>query len=263
MRIAFRFKTVPFIATLLLVVLGIALGRWQDGRAEEKLAVAAELAGGSTAAPLVIGAAPLAPEQAQFRRVSATGTFVADWPVYLDNRPHDGRAGFYVLMPFRIQGTAMHVLVARGWLPRDAADRQRIATYPTPTGTVTIEGVAKPNAGHVMELGEAPPLAAGAIVQNADVARVAAASGLQLQPFVLEQTSSDGSEGMLLRDWPRPDLGVDKHRGYAFQWYALALTAFLFFIISGTISGQRSGNSSGKNGGESSGTERSGTKDNQ
>jgi len=241
MRIAFRFKTVPFIATLLLVVLGIALGRWQDRRADEKLAVAAELAGGSAGAPLVLGAAPLRPEQAQFRRVSATGTFVSGWPVYLDNRPHDGRAGFYVLMPFRIDGTAMHVLVARGWLPRDAVDRQRIASYPTPSGVVTIEGVAKPNAGHVMELGDAPPLAAGAIVQNAGVAQVGAASGLQLQPFVLEQTSADGSEGVLLRDWPRPDLGVDKHRGYAFQWYALALTALLFFIISGLKNGKSSG----------------------
>ncbi|MBB3224633.1 SURF1 family protein [Pseudoduganella umbonata] len=241
MRIAFRFKTVPFIATLLLVVLGIALGRWQDRRADEKLAVAAELAGGSAGAPLVLGTVPLAPEQAQFRRVSATGSFVAGWPVYLDNRPHEGRAGFYVLMPFRIQGTAMHVLVARGWLPRDAAERQRIAPYPTPSGPITIEGVAKPNTGHVMELGDAPPLAPGAIVQNAGVAQVAAASGLQLQPFVLEQTSADGSEGVLLRDWPRPDLGVDKHRGYAFQWYALALTAFLFFIISGLKNGKSSG----------------------
>ncbi|GGY17182.1 SURF1 family protein [Massilia dura] len=238
MRIAFRFKPVPFVATLLLVVLGIALGQWQDRRADEKVAVATELAGGSAAAPLVAGAAPIPLAQAQFRRVSATGTFV-DWPLYLDNRPHDGRAGFYVLMPFRIQGTAMHVLVARGWLPRDAADRQRIAAYPTPQGPVTIEGVAKPTAGHVMQLGEAPALTAGAIVQNADVAQVAAASGLAMHPFVLEQTSADGSEGALLRDWPKPDLGVDKHRGYAFQWYALALTAFLFFIISGFRSGRK------------------------
>lgn len=238
MRIAFRFKPVPFVATLLVVALGIALGRWQDRRAEEKIAVATELAGGSAAAPLVAGAVPIAPEAAQFRRVRATGRFV-DWPVYLDNRPHGGRAGFHVLMPFRIDGTAMHVLVARGWLPRDPADRQRIAPYPTPPGSVTIEGVAKPNAGHVMQLGEAPAPAAGAIVQNADVAQVAAASGLRFQPFVLEQTSADGSEGVLLRDWPRPDLGVDKHRGYAFQWYALALTAFLFFIISGFRSGRK------------------------
>jgi cytochrome oxidase assembly protein ShyY1 len=156
-------------------------------------------------------------------------------------------------MPFGFHGSAMLVLVARGWLPRVAADRQRIAPYPTPAGTVTIEGVAKPTAGHVMELGEAPPLAAGAIVQNAGVAQVAAASGLALQPFVLEQTSADGSEGALLRDWPRPDLGVDKHRGYAFQWYALALTALMFFIISGLKGGKNGGKSSGKSSGTKTG----------
>lgn len=236
---AFRFKTVPFVAMLVLVAGGIALGRWQDGRAAEKQALAAQLHAGGDAAPLVAGAAPIPLHEAQFRRVRATGAFVAGWPVYLDNRPHNGRAGFYVLMPFRIAGTPLHVLVARGWLPRDALDRQRIPSYPTPAGDITIEGVARPNAGHVMQLGDAPALAPGAIVQNADVAQVAAASGLALQPFVLEQTSADGSEGMLVRDWPAPDLGVDKHRGYAFQWYALAAMAFLFFLFSGLRRGTR------------------------
>ncbi len=230
---AFRFKIVPFVAMLVLVVAGIALGRWQDGRAAEKEALAGLLQAGGDTAPLTVGAALVPLHEAQFRRVTVTGSFVANWPVYLDNRPNNGRAGFYVLMPFRIAGTAMHVLVARGWLPRDPADRQRIPAYPTPSGTVTIEGVARPTAGHVMQLGDAPALTPGAIVQNADVAQVSAASGLALQPFVLEQTSSDGSEGGLVRDWPAPDLGVDKHRGYAFQWYALAAMAFLFFIFSG------------------------------
>ena len=239
MRIAFRFKAVPFAAALVVVALGVALGRWQDRRADEKLAVAHELASGSAGAPLVVGDGPLPLERAQFHRVTATGTFVADWPVYLDNRPLNGRAGLTVLMPFRIDGSATHVLVARGWLPRDAADRQRIPPYPTPPGTITITGVAKPTAGHVMQLGDAPPLKPGALVQNADVAQVAEASNLRLQPFVLEQTSADGSETVLVRDWPQPDLGVDKHRGYAFQWYALALTAFLFFIINGLRGGTK------------------------
>ena len=36
------------------------------------------------------------------------------------------------------------------------------------------------------------------------------------------------SEG-LRRDWPEPTTGVDKHYGYAFQWFGLcALIALLF-----------------------------------
>jgi surfeit locus 1 family protein len=239
MRIAFRFKAVPLVAMLVLVALGIALGRWQDRRASEKLAVAQELASGGAAAPVVVGGAPVSTAALLYRRVRVTGTFVRDWPIYLDNRPHGGRAGFVVLMPLRVEGSPMHVLVARGWIPRDAADRTRIAPYPTPAGTVTLEGVAKPGAGNVMQLGESAPIRPGAIVQNAALDDVMHAGGMALQHFVLEQTSRDGSETALLRDWPAPDLGVDKHRGYAFQWYALAAMAFLFFIFSGIRSGTK------------------------
>lgn len=238
MRIAFRFKLVPFIATVVLVVLGIALGQWQTRRAEEKLALQAKLAAATAQAPLPLDGAAVTLAQAQWRRVTVRGTFVADWPVYLDNRPHGGQAGFYVLMPLRIEGSKRHVLVLRGWLPVDPAQRQHVLPYATPTGTVTLEGIARRDAGHVLQLGTAVPPAAGAIVQNADVAQVASASGLALLPFVVQQTSS--TTDSLVRDWPAPELGVDKHRGYAFQWYALALTAFLFFVITGILSGRSS-----------------------
>ena len=226
----FRFQLLPFAAMLLVVALGLAAGRWQTGRAHEKEALAARLAAGAVAAPVELGAAPARAGALEFRRLRLTGEWVANWPLYLDNRPYQGRAGFYLLMPFKLAGSNMHVLVARGWLPRDMADRNKLPEVSTPSGTVRIEGVARLNAGHVMQLGEVT-LAPGAIVQNADAAAVAAASGLAFQPVVLEQASAD--DPALVRDWPAPSLGIDKHRGYAFQWYALAAMAFLFFVITG------------------------------
>lgn len=224
---------------LLLVVLGISLAQWQQRRGDEKIARAARLAAGNLAAPLALTAAPLSLADAQaieYRRVTVTGHFVPAWTVYLDNRPHQGQAGFHVLTPFQIDGSRMHVLVAQGWLPRNNAERTRIPDYATPAGTVTITGIARLTAGHVMELGTAPPLAPQAIVQNADIGQLAQASGLALQPLVIEQTAvgAMAPSGQLpVRDWPAPDLGADKHRGYAFQWYALALMAFLFFVFTG------------------------------
>ncbi|GGY81255.1 SURF1 family protein [Pseudoduganella plicata] len=237
MRIAFRFKLIPFVATMLLVALGIALGQWQTRRADDKLAMQAKVAAANTQAPLRLDGTPVDIAQAEWRRVSVSGTFVAGWPVYLDNRPQAGRAGLYVLMPFRIDGSDSHVLVLRGWLPVDAAHRGRIAPYATPARRVTLEGIARCDPGHVLGLGTDARLAPGAIVLNADVAGVATASGLRFQPFVLQQTS--GGTDTLVRDWPAPALGIEKHRGYAFQWYALALTAFLFFVITGFLSGRK------------------------
>ncbi|PIG27319.1 cytochrome oxidase assembly protein ShyY1 [Janthinobacterium sp. 35] len=229
---------------LLLVALGVSLAQWQQRRGDEKVARAARLEAGNLAAPLALSAAPLRPADAQaieYRRITVTGRFVPAWTVYLDNRPYKGQAGFHVLTPFQIDGSAMHVLVAQGWLPRNNAERTRIPDYTTPAGTVTISGIARLNAGHVMELGTAPALAPHAIVQNADITQLAQASGLSLQPFILEQTvavvdrtaTAPASSQLPVRDWPAPDLGADKHRGYAFQWYALALMAFLFFVFTG------------------------------
>lgn len=236
---AFRFRLIPFLATLVLVAIGISAGRWQDGRAAQKLALEARLAAGNAAAPLALGGTLVAAADVEFRRVRLQGEWVAGWPVYLDNRPHGGRPGFYLLMPLRLAGSDMHVLVARGWLPRDMADRSKLPQYATPAGPVVVEGIARLAPGHVMQLGEAPPLAAGAIVQNADAAAVAAATGWRFQPIVVEQSTPDAAPGkgaapeVLVRDWPAPALGVDKHKGYAFQWYALAAMAVLFFVFTG------------------------------
>lgn len=232
----FRFRPVPFVATLLLVALGIALGRWQDGRALEKAQRQAMLAERGQAAQLVPDAARVRPETAEYRRVRATGTWVPQWAIYLDNRPLQGRAGFYVLMPLRLAGSDMHVLVARGWLPRDPARRDRIAPYPTPAGQVTVEGIALASMGRVMQLGEPPSIRPGAILQNLGPDAFALASGFKVQPFFVQQEC--GADDALVRDWPQPSLGIDKHKGYAFQWYALAAMALAFFVITGFRSGK-------------------------
>ena len=42
-------------------------------------------------------------------------------------------------------------------------------------------------------------------------------------PVVIEATEGAG-EG-LVREWPRPDTGAEKHRIYMMQWYAFAALA--------------------------------------
>lgn len=232
MRLRFRFRLIPFVATVLVVALGIALGNWQTRRATEKTALQARLTERSSQAPLMLtGAISAVPQE--FRRVSVRGQFVAGFPVFLDNRPNQGRAGYVLVMPFRIEGTGRYVLVARGWLPRAAGAAGRLPAYQTPAGSTTLEGVIRPDLGHVMQLGTAPPLAPGAMVQNVSVAEMARASNLPLLPYFVEQTGPWQPGEALVRDWPAPALGVEKHRGYAFQWYALATMAVLFFVITG------------------------------
>lgn len=234
MRFSFRFRLVPFLAMLVVAAIGVALGQWQLMRATEKEAVEKRIEAREKDPPLLLDgpAASTADADAlEFRTVAVRGEFLPGWTLYLDNRPHEGKPGFHVITPLKIAGSSRHILVARGWTARDVADRSRIPEIATPAGMVEVRGRVRRHASRLLQLGQPVPLKPGAIVQNLDVAQLAQASGLEVEPFIIEQTSS--VDDRLMRDWPRPSLGIDRHYGYAFQWFALAATAFLFFVVTG------------------------------
>lgn len=200
----------------------LALGNWQTRRAEQKLALEAQWDAAARRAPQRIDAQGLAALAAHLpARVALRGRFLHDRTVWLDNRQHEGRPGFWVLTPLQLDGADVVVLVNRGWAPRNNLQRSALPPVGRPDGELTIEGLALPQAPRLLELGTgaaSDPLPA--IWQNLDYDAFERVSGLAVARLVVQQTSSldDG----LLRDWPRPDAGVDKHRGYALQWYSLA-----------------------------------------
>lgn len=234
MPFSFRFRLVPFIAMLVVAIIGILLGQWQLQRAADKEAIEQRIAERATAPPLRLDAvvASVADADAlEFRQAVVRGEFVPGWTIYLDNRPHEGKPGFHVITPLKIAGSSRHIMVARGWIARAVADRSRIPQIATPAGIVEVTGSVRRHAGRLLQLGQPAPLKPYAIVQNLDAAQLAQASGLEIEPFIVEQTS-DGNDG-LVRAWPRPSQDKDRHLGYAFQWFALAATAFLFFVVTG------------------------------
>jgi len=228
----------PTAAAVVVIAVTCALGNWQLNRAHEKLAHAARLEALAAQPPVVLIAAPLS-QAVTDRAVRVTGRFDTAHTVLLDNRPHgngsDTRAGFLVLTPLQIRGDAgamRSVLVLRGWLPRDAQDRLRIAPFPTPDGEVTLEGTALAAVPKVYSLGQAASAEAGnKIRQNVDLAAFAAELGLPLQPLVIEQRTDTGDG--LARDWAPADFGADRHYGYAFQWFGLAALTLVLVIVLG------------------------------
>jgi surfeit locus 1 family protein len=158
------------------------------------------------------------------QRAAVQGVWVADKTVFLDNRQMNAKVGFFVLTPLRLTGSTDVVWVQRGWIPRNFEDRALLPRVATPEGVVTVEGRIAPPPSKLYELGASP---SGPIRQNLDLEQFKAESGLPLLPVTLQQTGL-ASEG-LLREWPAANLGMDKHYGYAFQWFALAaLIAFLY-----------------------------------
>jgi len=213
---------VVLLAALLGAGVTARLGVWQLDRAAQKNTLQAALDGRRTLPPLAT--AELATNEAQastqhYRPIVAEGRWVADHSVYLENRQMNGRPGFYVVTPLLLaDGSA--VAVQRGWLPRDAADRTKIAAPVTPDGPVRVAGHIAPPPGRLYDFGGA---AGGAIRQNLDLAAFAVELHRPLRPLSIVQddgplTPQDG----LLRQWPRPAADVQKHYGYAFQWFAMA-----------------------------------------
>ena len=231
MRMSFTFRFIPFLAAVVVALIALSLGNWQSRRAEEKQRLASEQTLQAALPPLDMQLLNEGKAPAYFRSVQMTGSFIAQWPIYLDNRPYQGKAGFYLLMPFKLKDSEKILLVMRGWLPRDAQNRVQLPIIPTPQGVLQLEGKVRESVGHVMQLGSEPALQSGVIRQNLEVTELSKASGLKLENFIIEQISD--TEDGLIRDWPQPSLGMEKHRGYAFQWYGLAVTALLFFIATG------------------------------
>ena len=213
----FRPRWWAFLLALTACGALLLLGNWQTRRASEKRQLAASFELAERTAPIPIPFAPARADALVLKHLEARGEFVPKFTVLLDNKVYKGRVGYFVVTPLKISGSELHVLVNRGWLPAGAR-REDIPAPITPAGTVSIEGIGLAHAPRVLSSGQGKP--EGKVWQglaNEDFARW---SGLALQPVFLEQRSAlnDG----LVRDWPRPDFGIDKHESYAMQWYLIA-----------------------------------------
>ena len=137
----------------------------------------------------------------------------------------NARVGFYVVTQLRLVKSQKVILVQRGWVPRDFTDRQHLPLVQTPTGLVQLSGRIALAPSKLYELGES---SAGPIRQNLDLTQLRVETGLPLLEVTVQQTG-EPSEG-LLREWPQPASCVEKHYGYAFQWFGLSALIVLLYV---------------------------------
>lgn len=227
--------------------IGISAGLWQMSRAAGKIEKAEKLASQIALPPLNLNTkAKWTLAEADSRRLAVEGEFLADQVIWLDNRPQPGAAasksgsgqsGFYVLMPFQVADLGNTVIwVQRGWVPRNREDRMALPPINTPGGKVRIEGIGIAQPDRVFELGDGGVGNNGPVrvQQNLDLTKESERHRWQQIPFVLKQMSELEKDG-LMRNWTAAASGVDRHYAYAFQWFALALSAFLFWLIHGLL----------------------------
>jgi surfeit locus 1 family protein len=220
---------VPTLAAIAGIALFVAAGNWQRDRMEQKLALRAQFDAAMAAPPATL------PDLRdwtpwRYRQVVATGIYDAGRQILIDNKVHDGRSGYQVITPLTLADGRV-VLVNRGWVA-GGATRVELPKAAPPAGIVSVRGrINIPATGYVELKHDAP---AGPVWQNLDPQRFAQATGIRVPPIVVEQTAPIDGADNLVRDWSAPDLGVDRHRIYMFQWYTFAAMAaglWLFFTL--------------------------------
>ena len=199
---SFRPRAWALAAAALGCAAFILLGNWQTRRADEKRALGA-----------------------QAQSVNVTGTFLPRYSVMLDNKLRQGKPGYEVVTPLHLAGSDLHVLVNRGWVQAPPT-RDVLPEARTPAGEVRIEGVALQ---HLPRLLNVDPSEKGRVRQSLQLPAFAAETGLRLEPRIIEQHSP--TDDGLLREWPRPDMGVERNESYALQWYSFAALAVILGLV--------------------------------
>ena len=221
------------LAMLLGVALTLRLGFWQLSRAAEKEQRQADIAAQMQAPVLATPTLLAAPSNFKrlHQRVTLQGHWLPKHTVYLDNRPMNGRTGFWVFTPLQLDANT-RVLVQRGWVPRHQLDRTLLPDIETPTGQVRVQGRLAAPPSDLMTLSQTPDTGAASsgltqIRQNIEMDKYAAQVGGLFAATVLQ--TDDASEG-LMREWPQITMGVEKNLAYAFQWFCLAALQLMLYI---------------------------------
>lgn len=215
----------PTLAAAALIALTLWLGRWQTHRAQEKEARQALFDSRMRETPVQLTGSVVSAEPLLYRRVRAAGEWLPDGQIYIDNKVHEGRAGYFVVTPLRIAGSADALLVNRGWIAR-TPDYPRPPAVPVPRGEVTVTGLATLPPRRVLEL--SGDTVAGDVWQNLSIERYREARKMSVLPVVV--LADDAGTGLAaIRE--QPDAGVAKHREYALTWFSLAVTALVLWIV--------------------------------
>jgi len=226
-----KFETIPTLVYLCLLPLLLALGAWQLDRAEQKrVFLKLQEQGGVTETLHLSAAVEDNTEALRYRKVEVVGSYDESHQFLIDNQISAGKAGYFVLTPFILQGEAKAVLVNRGWIPLNQ-DRSVLPDLPINKALTTISGRINnfPSVGIKLAGAELPTDTWPSVVQVVDSKILAKKLGYTLFQFQIE-LDKDLVDGFK-REWQTTTVMLpEQHIAYAVQWFALALTLTIIFI---------------------------------
>lgn len=207
----------------------MSLGFWQLHRAEEKKIIERSL---SHAVTFNINSiSNVGKKDLQYRPLSATGHFDNNHIILLDNKTYQQRVGYHVLTPFVLKDDNKILLVDRGFI--ESKNRHELPYIQTLNGERTITGLIYfPSKMFMLKNDTFSVYHWPLTLQTYDTTTVAGALNHSIYPFYLLLQSAE--ESNLIRDWHPVNFPSYRHKGYAIQWFSLAATLVLIYLILNT-----------------------------
>ena len=231
-RVVFKCPFYLIIIYALVLTLLLNLGFWQLRRGEEKQALITQQAQQRLADALVLTATtPENTDDLRYRKVITTGHYDTEHQFLVDNQILNGKAGYFVLTPFILNEGKKAILVNRGWVAanphRQILPNVTLKTEPT----LSIKGRLNhfPSVGIKLAGAGIPTQTVPAVIQVVETAILEQKVGYALFPLQLELDSA--SPDGYTRQWQTTTLmPPERHKGYALQWFGLALTLTILFF---------------------------------
>lgn len=218
------------LGLLSLIITGFLcyLGYWQLSRAIEKAALLETYAARKNHAPITANELKQNKDW-RFYRTALTGTFDNQHTLLLDNKIFNGQVGYEIYTPFKAEGLNTIILVDRGFIPAGRT-RSIIPAIKMVAEKTTITGMINTPPTYVKfgEITEGSainwPLRI-AYIYFPDLAKLIKND---LSSNIVVLTPNDPAAYPL--EWQIVIMPPERHRGYALQWFALAITLLILSL---------------------------------
>lgn len=218
------------VFTLFFLPVTLSLGFWQLDRANQKVQLQESLASLEQPITISLENETVLKSLNNFQRVTLNTAFIKPFVWLKDNQVVNGKVGYDAIGLVRI-GTDL-LLVNRGWFASNG-QRTPLPNIDFVEGLVSMTGRLVAASANPYQLGDDTfsseyPQLLQAVVPQAMAPHVEASVEGDLLPWVL-MLDTEG-EATLVPHWRASTMTSDKHLGYAWQWFGLALTLCLLYI---------------------------------
>ena len=228
----FKFKLIPTLIFAITFCGFIVLGFWQIDRADQKNVLNSNYTDRQQEAIIVLDKNNVIDEKSSllWRKVEFEGSFINKQNIILDNQIFNQIAGFNIITPFKIKGSDSLVLVNRGWHP-NLKNREMLPIINEISGERLLQGhiASFPVSGIKLGKNNIETLNSQIFrFQRLDAAELNYFFSAKMMPYMIYLDPIIDKELYGNFKLPAPD--SQKNYGYAFQWFAFAITLLIIFI---------------------------------